>query len=77
MRKSNSERFYWCRGCGKWHDPLKGNNGIHYAMDWPMEEPNERNFEGTARDLQRFQIARELRKQDAVDFETRIDGMLA
>lgn len=68
-----SDRFYWCTGCGKWHDPLKENNP-HYLMYWPIQAPTMRNFEGTVEELERFIIAQRLKQQDAYDFERRIDN---
>lgn len=73
----NSLRFYWCTGCGQWHDPAAtDSSSIHYSMYWPLTEPNERNFDGTLEDLERFITARKLKAQDGEEFERRIDAML-
>lgn len=69
---TNSERFHWCSGCGKWHNNNR-KSGMHYAMYCPWTEPNEKNFEGTTDDLERFNIARQLRQEDEKIFESRID----
>lgn len=71
----NSERFYWCSGCGRWHDSAK-QQVRHFAMHVSRSEPSASNFEGTAEDLQRFLMARKLRAQDAEAFESRIDAAL-
>ena len=72
----NSLRFYWCSGCGRWHDPLKGQ-AFHYLMACSLEEPNEQNFEGSPEELERFKMARAIRAKDAAAFEKRIDDALA
>lgn len=68
-------RWRWCTECGKWEDCSKPRS-THYAMFCSYEEPNERNFEGTAEELKRFRFARELRRIDDADFEKRIDAAL-
>lgn len=70
-----SDRFYWCTGCGRWHDPCKGQS-THYAMYCSYQEPNERNFEGTAEELKRFLAAIQLRREDEAAFEKRVDETL-
>lgn len=72
----NSERWRWCSGCGKWHDSSKPQL-THFLMSCSYQEPCERNFEGTAEDLQRFLLARQLRAEDAAAFERRIDERIA
>ncbi len=72
-----SDRWYWCDGCGKWHDRDK-DQGFHHCMYCPLEEPDQRNFDGTEEELKRFVIALRLRREDArkaaEEFERRIDA---
>jgi hypothetical protein len=67
----SSLRFYWCTGCGKWHDPYDNQN-FHYDMYWEQREPDSLNFDGTKEDLKRFQVARLLLQEDANRFEHRV-----
>ena len=69
---NRSDRFYWCTGCGKWHDPDKGRE-IHFSMYCEWEHPSPRNFEGTADELKRFLIAMKLRREDEEQFERRVE----
>lgn len=73
---SKSERFYWCTGCGKWHDFTKPQ-ASHFLMYCEWEEPCLANFEGTPEELQRFLIARDLRALDDEAFERRIDALVS
>lgn len=72
----NSMRWSWCSGCGKWED-MAIDKYIHYSMYCALEEPNERNFQGTHEELARFIVARQLAKEDQAkandSFENRID----
>lgn len=68
---NNSMRFYWCEGCGVWHDPFKDKTS-HLAMYCPLEPPRHGNFDGTLIELERFIKGRELQRDDAEDFERRI-----
>jgi len=71
-----STRFYWCTGCGRWHE-RRGGMRAHFAMYVPMEEPSESNFDGSLEDLERFVIARQLMREDAEALEKRIDARLS
>jgi hypothetical protein len=75
QRRAKSDRFYWCSGCGRWHDPLKRRD-IHYLMNCPVQSPAVRNFDGTDEELKRFLIACQLNQQDAEAFEERIDRQI-
>lgn len=74
-----SDRFYWCGGCGRWHDPYKGQQ-IHGLRLGPQTQPDPHNFDGTPEELERFKAALKLRAQDAEmaerAFEARIDQFL-
>jgi hypothetical protein len=71
----SSERWYWCHGCGAWHDSDK-RQSQHFCMYVCFQEPCERNFEGTADELARFIAARKLRAEDAAEFERRVDAQI-
>lgn len=76
MTRPSSGRWYWCLGCGKWHDPLLLRE-MHYSMYFPMQEPNEKNFEGTAEDRARFAAWQALQDEDAEAMERRVDQAVA
>lgn len=71
-----SDRFYWCTGCGRWHDPVNRKSNIHYAMYCPPEAPNAGNFDGTEDELRRFLVARELRRAADDEFERKITARI-
>lgn len=72
---AESERFYWCVGCGRWEDSRK-NQSTHFAMYCPFQEPTSGNFEGTDDELRRFLIARELRLEESAEFEAKITARM-
>lgn len=66
------QRWYWCTGCGQWHDYQK-RQLTHTSMWCEWSEPNEKNFDGTVDELSRFIIARRLRREDELAFEKRVE----
>ena len=73
--RPSSGRWYWCIGCGRWHDPLLPRE-THFLMYWTYQPPNPQNFEGTADDLARFLAHRQLAIEDVEAMERRVDERL-
>lgn len=74
MSRPSSGRWYWCVGCGKWHDPLKKErDGFHFLMYCDMQDPDAGNFEGTGEELARFLAYRKLKEEESDLLEVLID----